>query len=339
MKPMKPMVAIAALLVCAAARGEVIWRTDRNGDPVAEIRNAHGECTVALRGAQVTACRFAGDEHPLLFVPAAGFDSAPVGDEFVHGGVPLLWPWFGSSGAPEPERPSWWGRLLIGWGWRERPAAAPFHATARQALFTDGGVREGAAGTTLVLKLGPTELSRRWFPHEFELEYGITLGPRALALRLVTHNRNADGRAFAYGVGYHPYLLTSDCYCTWMEGLDGAAYESTRDLPCDREGKGVWSGRLPVWPGCDLFKLPGANRVTLVDPGWRRRITLATDGGGDVVTWIQNKELTHVKNVALREIRDFVCIEPANFYPDRWPTVAAGGSHAFQTTIRVEPLP
>ena len=153
------------------------------------------------------------------------------------------------------------------------------------------------------------------------------------------HRQDKDGRAFGYGVGYHPYLRTSNCFNTWLEGFDGATYESTRDLPCDAAGGNVWRGKLPVWPGCDLFKMPGeGSAVALVDPAWSRRITIRTTGGSDVVTWIQNKSLEHVFNVDRSEINDYVCVEPANFYPDRWPTVPAGGEHAFQTVIAAEPL-
>ncbi|MCQ2389367.1 MAG: hypothetical protein MJ138_06610 [Kiritimatiellae bacterium] len=337
---MKRTVLLVPLALAGSAFASISYAPDKNGDPVATIKNASGECRVALRGAQVTACRFAGDEHPLLFAPKAGFDSRPVGDEFVHGGVPLLWPWFGSSGAPVPPKPTWWERRKIAWGWMDPPPReAPFHATARRGLFAVAGEKDGADETTLALKLTPDDFSRKWFPHDFELRYEITLAPHALTLRLVTRNLNKDGRAFGYGVGYHPYLRTSNCFNTWLEGFDGATYESTRDLPCDAAGGNVWRGKLPVWPGCDLFKMPGeGSAVALVDPAWSRRITIRTTGGSDVVTWIQNKSLEHVFNVDRSEINDYVCVEPANFYPDRWPTVPAGGEHAFQTVIAAEPL-
>ncbi len=336
---MKNSILLLGLALCGAAFGSISYAPDKNGSPVATIKNASGECRVALRGAQVTACHFAGDAHPLLFVPKAGYDNRPIDDNFVHGGVPLLWPWFGSSGAPVPPKPTWWQRRKIAWGWMDpMPHEAPFHATARQGLFTVAGEKDGPDATTLVLKLVPDALSRKWFPHDFELIYEITLAPHALALKLVTRNLNKDGKAFGYGVGYHPYLRTSSCFGVHLEGFDGAVYESSRDLPRDFDGTNVWRGDLPIWPGCDLFKMPGeGSAITLVDPAWARRITVRTTGGNDVVTWIQDKSVKDIINIDRSEINDYVCIEPANFYPERWPTVPAGGEHVFQSVITVEP--
>ncbi|MDY3228112.1 MAG: hypothetical protein SOW92_00505, partial [Kiritimatiellia bacterium] len=76
--------ALAAVLFASAAtieelnarfgaNGRVSFRADENGEPIVDLKDANGLCSVKLRGAHVTDCRFTGDEHPLLFVPKMGY--------------------------------------------------------------------------------------------------------------------------------------------------------------------------------------------------------------------------------------------------------------------------
>ena len=53
-------------------KGRVSFAEDAKGELIAVLRDANGSCRVALRGAQVQSCSFAGDEHPLLYEPKTG---------------------------------------------------------------------------------------------------------------------------------------------------------------------------------------------------------------------------------------------------------------------------
>ena len=314
-------------------KGRVSFAEDAKGEPIAVLRDANGSCRVALRGAQVQSCSFAGDEHPLLYEPKTGYRAVSGARDFVHGGVPLLWPWFGSSGAPQFR--SWWRRGLNALGCSFE-LEGPFHATARYSLFAVKNVSAEGDETSVTLVLGPCAEVSEYTPGKFELEYRITLGAHRLGLQLTTKNLGEE--PFRYREGYHPYFAVSDCYAVTLSGVDGCVYESSRDLPCDVTH--VWQGKVPEWPGCDLFKFKQpASVITLEDPAWKRLIVLTTTGARDVVTWCQDVRGTKggmAMNILPEECRSYFCIEPSNFYPESEITLAQGESHTFETIITVK---
>ena len=316
-------------------KGRVSFAADAKGEPIVVLRDANGSCTVALRGAQVQSCSFAGDEHPLLYVPKTGYRAVPGERDFVHGGVPLLWPWFGSSGAPQFR--SWWRRTLNALGCSYE-LEGPFHATARYSLFAVKGVSTEGGETSVTLVLGPCAEVSEYTPGEFELEYRITLGARRLGLQLTTKNLGEE--PFRYREGYHPYFAVSDCYAVTLSGVDGCVYESSRNLPCDVTH--VWQGKVPEWPGCDLFKFKEPKSVvTLEDPAWKRAIVLTTTGARDVVTWCQDVKGSKggtAMNIMPEECRKYFCIEPSNFFAESEITLAQGESHVFETIITVKEI-
>ena len=196
-----------------------------------------GFCSVKLRGAHATDCRFTSDEHPLLFVPKMGYVPVSGPRDFIHGGVPLLWPWFGSSGAPQLGA---WRRWLNKVGF-SLETQGPFHATARLSLFSVKAVTATVDETAIELTLGPCAEVSAYTPGDFALSYRISLGAHRLGLRLTT--TNLGDTTFRYREGYHPYFAVSDCYKLTLAGVDGCRYESDRDLPCDVTH--VWQGACP----------------------------------------------------------------------------------------------
>ena len=316
-------------------KGRVSFAADAKGEPIAVLRDANGSCTVALRGAQVQSCSFAGDEHPLLYVPRMGYVGRPNDRSFIHGGVPLLWPWFGGSGAPQFK--SWWRRSLNALG-GSFELEGPFHATARYSLFEVKEVSAAGPETSVTLLLRPCAEVAEYTSADFELEYRITLGAHKLGLRLTT--KNVGEEVFRYREGYHPYFCVSNCFGVMLDGVDGCVYESSRDLPYDL--KHVWHGKVPEWPGCDLFKFKEEKSViTLEDPAWKRAIVLTTTGGRDVVTWCQDmkgKGDGTTMNIYKDESYEYFCIEPANFYPESEIALNKGESHTFETVITVKEI-
>ena len=336
--------ALAAVLFASAAtieelnarfgaNGRVSFRADENGEPIVDLKDANGLCSVKLRGAHVTDCRFTGDEHPLLFVPNMGYVPVSGPRDFIHGGVPLLWPWFGCSGAPAD--PLW--RRCCRALWLPVKDVPPFHATARYSLFDveDVGVQGPETSVTLVLKT--CEEVGEYTDGDFVLSYRITLGDHRLGLSLTT--RNVGDTTFRYREGYHPYFAVSDCYKLTLAGVDGCRYESDRDLPCDVTH--VWQeGPVPEWPGCDLFRFGKERSVlTLTDPVWKREIVLSTTGGRDVVTWCQDVKGASkgTMNIHPEECRNYFCIEPSNFYSESEIALESGESHTLETVISVRP--
>ena len=328
MKKLMVLSTVAAVACAASA-----W------DGSVKLENRFGTCEIALRGAQVMSCAFKGDEYPLLFTPARGYDFDPRkigGCPFIQGGVPLLWPWFGGSGAPSaPEGyNSWWSRKKREWGWEKR-FDPPFHAMARYSLFTADKPVETAAGTSVTLRLTRCPEVEEYFPYDYELAYTITLGDHSLTLDLVT--KNTGDRAFPLRSGYHPYFDVANCFQTTMDGFDGCRYDSTRDLPYDHDH--IWRGTTPEWPGCDIYRMEEPkSKVTVTDLVRRRAIVVETTGAKDVVTWVQDAKGAEGVNIMKCEAYRYVCVEPANYHPESEVTLEPGKSHRFCTKMSVKPL-
>lgn len=320
-----------AALIPPRANGELAMRQDDRGEPVVVLKSAHGTCEVGLRGAHVLSCSFAGDEHPLLYVPKSGYVAKPGPRDFIHGGIPLLWPWFGSSGAPSDPTLRRWARR---WGFPVSDPA-PFHATARLSLFKVKESSSTAAETSVTLELTPCDEVSEYTDGDFLLTYRISIGDHLLRLELTTTNRGDD--VFRYREGFHPYFAVSNCYEVLLDGVDGCRFESSRDLPYSADS--VWRGKVPEWPGCDLFRFVGEkSAVTLEDAGWGRDIALTTEGGRDVVTWCQDARGIvggASMNILPEECIRYFCIEPSNFYDESEVVLQPGESHTLKTEIRV----
>ncbi len=307
----------------------VSFADDRRGDPVVTLSNKHGTCAIALRGAKFTSWIPAGQEET-LFVPAAGIDcKVNTWQDWVHGGMPIVWPWFGSNGMPQE---GWWDRKMREWGFSKRPAPC-IHGFARFSLFTVKDVAVGADSTRLTLQLLPNEYAQLWLPYAFELDYVITLG-KDLSLSLNTHN--VGDKDFAIREGYHPYFKVANGYHTYVRGFDKRTYTwSNRKLEFDLTH--VWVGDLPIGPGCDVFDMGKMeSKTALLDPRMKRQIKLDTTGACDVLTCFfpVNPWADRDENLLNTETKSSVCLEPANF--NKAVTVKAGETHVFAMTVSVE---
>ncbi len=311
-------------------KGEnVTFASDRRGDPVVTLRNAHGACAVALRGAKTVSWIPAGGEE-VFFVPEAGIDcKVRKWQDWVHGGMPIVWPWFGSKGMPQE---GWWARKTREWGWSDEPG--PFiHGFARYQLFTVAAAGHDGARTWIKLSLRPSDETRKYLPRAFELDYTITLGAD-LGFELVT--RNVDSEPFSIYEGYHPYFRVGNGFRTFVRGFDGFKYTSNRYLEYDLTH--VWEGDLPIGPGCDIFDMKEMrSRTALVDPTMNRALALTTTGGRDVLTCFMpcSRWSDRDENLLNREVKSAVCLEPANY--NRPVEVKPGESHVFAMKIELGP--
>jgi len=163
------------------------------------LRNAGGdEATISLHGAQLLSWQAAGQERIYwspLSRPAAGYA--------VRGGVPICFPQFAARG-PLPRHGLVRTRR---WELASFPAARARIAEARLQL-------EGLPATT-------------GWPHPFQLELAVRLGPRWLELELEV--RNTGAAEFAFTAALHTYLRVDDVRQAALTGLQGLNYEDALD--------------------------------------------------------------------------------------------------------------
>src|SRR5687768_17442436 len=157
----------AALIADLARRLKtpgVSFETAQGGLPRISTSTPAAEAHVYLHGAHVTHYQPRG-RRPVLFMSGSSHFAA---GKPIRGGVPVIFPWFGPN-AKDPK--------------------APAHGFARTQAWEVRDVkrRDGDGAVTVSLALSPTEVSRKLWPHEFELLFDVTVGP---ALEMALHVRN-----------------------------------------------------------------------------------------------------------------------------------------------------
>lgn len=313
----RPWMMAAALALAAPAEAQ-----DRGGDPLpagvtfaeertarlVRLENRFGQLEVSLKGAQIRSYVPVGQTE-LLYRPR-NMDFS--GQALNHGGIPVCWPWFGCNGEP----------------------GSPPHGYARYSDFIFGGVRRFDDGSLeLTLQLRPTPENLKLWPHEVELDYRITLGPK-LRLELETHNAGKERVVITEGL--HPYWKVSDRKNVRVDGLDGLRYCFADEGTVDDK---IWKGEfIPDGHFDHVFRLaPKRKPVSISDSMTGRRIVLSGDGYSKLVIWTPTPfEAGELGNLPPEDSLVFVCVEPATLFRDEAYALAPGESHIMRVCIAAE---
>ena len=287
------------------APGRIVFREGFAGFPTVVIASKYGAAEIALYGGNVLSYRPTGHSQ-VLFRPAKKDADYTRGESF-HGGIPVCWPQFGNKAF----------------------ADLPQHGFARHSLFSVQSTEYTEEKTEIVLALAPTEETRKIWPHDFALEFRVSVTMK-LNLSLKTTNLGPD--PFAFSCGFHPYFLVRDRNAVEVRGLDGCAYVdgTTKEMK-----EGVWSGNLNVDFAPDhIFSLPDAPRhaVAILDPSLRRAIAVASSGNSKCVVWNVG-ETGKLSDGDADDWRKFVCVEPVSQWPGA-ETLESGATHELVVAIQ-----
>ena len=162
------MKAIRYLFVSAMAVSSLF----ADDSAILTLETERASAVVSLAGGRVLSFKTSGEE--VLWSPKSWNHK---GDKWCHGGIPICWPWFGSSGPSTNAH---------GFAWR-----SAFEVRSRKSSPTR---------SELVLGLKPDAATRKEWPHVFDLEYSIILTD---TLKLVLKTRNTDSKPFILTAGFH----------------------------------------------------------------------------------------------------------------------------------------
>ncbi len=134
---------------------------------------------------------------------------AKWGEEEVHGGVPICWPWFG------------------------RREGAPKHGLARYATWT---LREKVGKTVQKWRLVSNEATRRLWPHDFRLDYVVNVvSENRLSLELTAVNTGKE--PFEAAGGFHPYFRVADPRKVQLDGRPVTTSPCQMSTPADGKSR------------------------------------------------------------------------------------------------------
>jgi D-hexose-6-phosphate mutarotase len=286
--------------------GVVTIDAGKNGMPRVHVTAPAAEAEIYLHGAHLT--QFTPSGHkPVLFVSAdSHFDPSKA----IRGGVPLIFPWFG----PKADDPK-----------------AQMHGFARNQSWTLGEVTHGADGTVVVgLTLGPTQRSRKLWPHDFAATFTVAVGG---ALDMALEVVNTSAAPFQYEEALHTYLAIGDIKRTTIDGLGGRTF---LDKTEHAKRKTQPPGPFTITGETDRVYLDTADMVTVADAGNGRKLVVSKTGSASTVVW--NPWIAKAK--AMSDFGDdewpgMLCIETANA-ADNAVKLAPGARHTMRSTIAVQ---
>ena len=281
------------------------------------VRDGRSELLVAQQGAQVLSYQV-GSDHPLIWLNP---DAELKKGRPIRAGVPVCWPWFGNL-ARNPT-----GVQAM----REGEDAAPAHGLVRAMDWKLDGIDQANGTVALNFSLPEADGSLPTWPHAASLKMQIELG-EDLHIQLTTLNLGRDRVIISQAL--HTYFAVSDVRQVAVDEVAGLEYIETLENWEERQQ----TGPLTVAGETDRIYLNTPGRLTIADPGWKRRILITPEGSKSAVIW--NPWIARA--AALPDLADdgwknMFCIETANVMDDVMG-LRPGSSHTLGVRISSEAL-
>jgi glucose-6-phosphate 1-epimerase len=301
---------VAGVVVCGTVVFSGFCGTACDGGPFVTLETAKASARIALDGARVVSFKVGGDE--IVWTTRVPADPAA---KWSHGGIPVCWPWFGTSGGHDENS---------------------IHGFAKSSRFELVSLSQCPERSHAILRLRSDAHTRKIWPHDFEVEYEATLSD---TLRLSLRTVNTGSGTFSYTAGFHPYFRLGDRTKARVTGTDGLVFCDAR---VTNVLDGVWRGDLRLDASYDnVFDEKGASTShTVVDPSLGRTIYATASGVTRLVVWAPDGDEFAVENpgpgmLGPGDWRHFACVEPAFLWDGREIVLGPGERHQFVYEISV----
>jgi glucose-6-phosphate 1-epimerase len=205
--------------------------------------------------------------------------------EALRGGVPVLFPQFGTFGD------------------------LPKHGFARTADWEPVRAQPERGQAALSFQLTDSEETRAVWPHAFRARLDISASPTALIMSLTVVNRGQDVARFTGGL--HTYLAVADPEA-WIDGLAGCHVWDGVSTQSPRFTEHI-TGPIRALDAQDLV-IHGALAPVVLNDAVLGSLHVAAEGFSNRVVW--NPGPGHsLPDVAPGDEARFVCIEPTAVVP------------------------
>ena len=277
-----------------------------DGSVRAAISTPAAEADLYLQGAHLAHWTPRG-QRPVLFVSPKSLFAA---GKAIRGGVPIIFPWFGSRSDGKP---------------------GPAHGFARTSEWAVEGARQLADGRVeITLALSSNNATREFFDAAFRLRFRVTIGAE-LEMELETSNQGKT--PFTFEEALHTYLAVGCVQRASLFGLENTVFIDKTD---GFKRKRQETEPMRIAKETDQVHLDTQATCTVWDPGWDRRITIEKSGSGSTVIW--NPWIEKSKGMSDMEAdgwKHMLCVETANA-ADNAVLLGPGASHKLAAKIRVE---
>ncbi|CCW32605.1 D-hexose-6-phosphate mutarotase [Xenorhabdus nematophila] len=246
--------------------------SQRNIDdfPLIVVSHPKARGVVSIQGAHLITWQPSGEKPVLWVSEKTAFSTGTA----IRGGIPICWPWFGSS-------------------------ATPSHGFARILPWELKAHTENENGVMLTFTLQDNASTHQLWPHEFTLIARFKLG-ETCEIELESH-----GEYQAIGA-LHSYFNISDINQIRVSGLGGHFIDSVIDREQYVHENLLFKGRTDrIYTEPEDFSL-------LRDPQWKRTIEIHHYHHSDVVCWNPGATLSSsMKDMSHEGYKNMACIETA----------------------------
>lgn len=275
--------------------------TDPGGRDALVLAGPGGRVRVTRTGAHVQSWEAPG--HGELLFTSADASYAPA--TATRGGVPVIFPWFGSARAAEGLQP---------------------HGFARVREWALAATRPGPTAT---LRLDDDEQTRATWPHAFRAELEVSV---ADGLRVALAVTNTGAAPFTYEEALHTYFAVGDVRRATVHGLEGVPFTEFATAP---QASPRADAPVTFEAETDRVYQGTPDLLELRCPALGRVVRIHTSGARSAVVW----NPWHAKAAAMSQMRGdewtrFVCVESANCKAGAL-RLAPGETHTMTLTLRV----
>jgi glucose-6-phosphate 1-epimerase len=246
------------------------------------LHDSGGSTELYLYGAHVTSWKTPGGSEILFMSKESVFQKGAA----IRGGIPLVFPQFGDGPLPK-------------------------HGFARihEWDVTESGISDRGE-VYIKLRLGSIPEIYELWPHQFVIEYTITLGESlTTGLRVL----NEGESPFSFMTALHTYFAVSDVGSYCIEGLDGCEYiDRLRESRHEIEH----SPQLGISSMVDRVYLKTPRDLNLRNRTTMECTTIKKVGFKNAVVWNPWQEGARgMKDFGDEEYRSMLCIEAAHVDP------------------------
>jgi len=263
-----------------------------------------------LHGAHLTHWQPTG-QKPVLFLSER---SAFAPDKAIRGGVPIIFPWFGTRTANE----------------FSSRTDGPSHGFARTQEWQLAFAALAGDDLYLTLTLGPSDTSRALGFDKFQLVYELRLGVE-LYMKLTVANLSETPLHFEEAL--HTYLAVGDAQQISIIGLSDTEFLDKTDgfkRKRQKESPFLLTGET------DRPYLNTDMPVNLDDPVYKRRITVDKSNSKTTVVWNPWSELcAKLADMEPTGWLTMTCIETANV-AENAITLEPGAHHIMEAHLFVQ---
>jgi len=284
----------------------VRFETGPGGLVQAIVSSPAAEAVLFLQGAHLVSWTPSGARPVLFLSPKSVF--AP--GKAIRGGVPIIFPWFGSRSGGRP---------------------GPAHGFARTSdwALEKAALRENGA-VEVTLALTGSAANREYLDNDFQLRFRVTIGSE-LEMELETTNRSNE--PFTFEEALHTYFAVGDVHQASVFGLEKTVFIDKTD-GFKRKVQGTEP--LRIAKETDQVHLNTQSSCTIWDPVHTRRIVIEKSGSGSTVIWNPWSEKTQsMSDMAPDAWKWMLCVETANA-ADNAILLAPGASHKLTAKIHVD---